>query len=73
MMPCKFCGDFTAEGNLRPGVKRVGKTKRTGSEFTRVYRCLECGATMHLAGDVRSMIVAEFWTPPAVSTGSPKN
>ena len=61
MMPCKFCGELTADGKLRPGIKQVGKTKRVGSEFTRLYRCQECSATMTMTGDVKSKIVAEQW------------
>jgi RNase P subunit RPR2 len=63
MMPCKFCGSFTKDGKLRPGIKQVGRTKRAGSEFVRVYRCQECGATMRMAGDVRSKIFVEEWKP----------
>jgi hypothetical protein len=66
MMPCKFCGDFTTDGKLRPGVKQVGKTRRVGSEFTRVYRCQECSATMTMSGDVKSKSITEQWTQPTL-------
>lgn len=73
MMPCKFCGSFTDKGEFRPGLKQVGRTRRVGSEFERVYCCQECGATKLLTGDAKSRIVAEQWTAPAVVVATLKH
>ena len=64
MMPCKFCGESTDKGDRRVGMRQVGKTKRIGPEYQRVYRCRECRATMVMTGDDRTGIFADQWTPP---------
>jgi hypothetical protein len=73
MIPCRFCGAFTEDGGLRPGLKQVGKPKRRGDEPERVYQCQECGASLTMSGQVNTPITADQWTPPTTDVGIRKN
>jgi len=62
MMPCKLCGLHDANGNIRKGLKQVGKTKlrdvTTKNRFgefihpnaggERIYKCQDCGARFRM-------------------------
>lgn len=50
MMPCRRCGTFDANGNLRKGLKRRGKTEYDVADQleTRRYRCQDCGVDVAL-------------------------
>ena len=51
MMPCNLCGPFDATGQMRRGVKQVGKTKRNGTQGERLYTCQDCGALWRMTFD----------------------
>jgi hypothetical protein len=51
MIDCKKCGAFDAQGNLRRGLKQVGKTKHDGTRGERIYRCQDCSAVWRFSFD----------------------
>jgi hypothetical protein len=59
MMPCKLCGLTDENGQMRRGVKQVGKTKRNGSAGERFYRCQDCGALWRLTFDTATERILE--------------
>jgi len=63
MLMCKLCSARRRVQEL----KQIGKAQREKSFFLRRYRCLGCGATLVLSGDLcRPKYVVECWRFPDV-------
>ena len=73
MMPCKFCGCLNAKGEIRLGIKQVGRTERDGTRFRRTYRCQDCGALLVMMGDTQTRVVEDNWIAPRASSAGGKS
>lgn len=59
-----MCLPCSARRRVRK-LKQVGKTQKENSFFLRRYRCLGCGATLVLSGDLcKPQRVVESWRLP---------
>jgi hypothetical protein len=65
MLMCQPC---SARRRVRE-LKQIGKTQKDSSVFLRRYRCLGCGATLVLSGDLcKPKHVVESWRVPGIES-----
>ena len=63
MLMCQPCG----ARHLVYKLKQIGKTQKENSFFLRRYRCLGCGATLVLSGDLcKPGNIVECWRFPGI-------
>jgi hypothetical protein len=63
MLLCQPC---SARRRIRK-LKQIGKTQKEHSLFLRRYRCLACGATLILSGDLcKPKRIVESWRFPRI-------
>lgn len=60
MMPCRQCGPKDQNGQLRRGLKQIGKTRYEGARFVRRYVCQDCQWVLRMTGDARPDYIEQW-------------